>query len=249
MLEISWSLLTYLLIGLFAFAGLYKGWWKEAITTVFLTILVFLLQLPQVAQALVDFINFLIFLVWSLFSETYQAIFGDVLETGLGVQAETGPPFIDAGDGQTWIIILFIFLIAAILFSRFSLPAHSRLLPSYSGYYVSRRASLLGGLLGGLNGWLIISLIRAYADGRLLPGGGGSPNGASDSIVIQAVNVPVTSITDSFLPWFFISFGVLILLIALRSRVVLKKDKDGYRKIDRLSPLGYQKTEITVVKE
>ena len=39
-------------------------------------------------------------------------------------------------------------------------------------YTVRPTGSILGGLLGGLNGFLIINLIREYLDGRNLPGGG-----------------------------------------------------------------------------
>ena len=45
MVEVNWTLLTYLFIALFALGGYFKGWWKEAIVTVFLTVLVLLLQL------------------------------------------------------------------------------------------------------------------------------------------------------------------------------------------------------------
>lgn len=243
MLEVNWTIVTFLLIGLFAFAGLYKGWWKEAITTTFLTILVFLLQLPQVAGALIGLINLVLSLIWGLLSETYRLVFGDIF----GLETVSAPPQINPSDGQTWIIILFIVLALAVLVSRMSMPNYGRLGPSYSGYYVTGQASLLGGLLGGINGWLIVSLVRAYLDGGKLPGGSGRT--ASETVIIQATNVPFTSITDSFLPWFFIGLGILIFIVAIRSRIVILTDKDGYRKIDFLSPVGYERQTVVVVEQ
>ena len=50
-MEINFTVLTYFAIGLFALNGLFRGWWKEAISTFFLILLVFLLQQPGVAAS------------------------------------------------------------------------------------------------------------------------------------------------------------------------------------------------------
>jgi len=248
MVEVNWTVLTYMLIGLFAFSGFFKGWWKEAVVTIFLIFLVFLLQVPAAAQALIDLINFIIAALWGLLSETYRIIFGDFLKTGLGVETDGGIPRIDAGESQTWLIILIIFLGLAILIGRITLPNSGRISRPYFGYPPTFGGSILGGILGGVNGWLIVSLVGAYLNGQNLPGGSSaaatliSPN----TVLVQAVDVPTTTIQDSFLPWFFVALGLITLLMAIRSRVTVLKDKEGFRKLDYRPPLGHRKIEVSV---
>lgn len=246
MLEINWTPLVYLFIGIFALAGLYKGWWKEAITTIFLIILVFLLQLPPIAQGLINFINFIIFLLWSLLPTVWQATVADFLEAALSVDLGNGPPHIDGSAPQTWIIILIIFIAAAKLVSRSRMPGSGRAADSFIGYVVTWRASLLGGLLGGLNGWLIVNLVRAYLNGRNLPGGEDAIARIPRDVLVQIVELPSTSVTDGFFPWFFIGLSIVSFLVAFRSRVVIIKDKkDGYRQIAYNPPIGHTKYKVT----
>ena len=56
-MEIDWTVLTYAVIGLFALTGFFRGWWKEAVTTIFLVILLFFLQQPAIAESFVAVIN------------------------------------------------------------------------------------------------------------------------------------------------------------------------------------------------
>jgi hypothetical protein len=245
MVGINWTVLTLLVIGLFALAGLFKGWWKEAITTIFLGILVFFLQVPDVAQIFIDLINLIISTIWRILPDFVL----DFLETVLGIGATGAPPQIDAGSAQTWLIVLIVFIGLAILIGRLSLPGSGRRADTYSSYVVTFGGSLFGALLGALNGWLIIGLIRTYLDGRSLPGGGemaatSMATPPSDQVVIQAVDVPHTTILDSFLPWLFVGIGLVVLLAAIRSRVTVK-EKKGFRKVVYKSPVGYEKAKTT----
>lgn len=247
MAEVNWTIITFLLIGLFALAGFYKGWWKEGITAIFLTFLVFLWLFPNVAWAFIEAINIVIAFIWGLFSEVYRIFFADVLEASLGVETGNGPPRIDAGDPQTWIIMLIIFLGLAIVVSRWSLPSYGRLSLPYYGYPVTCSGRFFGSILGAINGFLIISLVRAYLNGSNLPGVASDQTAASTAgdVVIQAVEVPRTTILDSYLPWFFIALGIFILILAVRSRVVIESEK-GFRKVDYRAPLGYRKIDVVV---
>jgi hypothetical protein len=244
MVAINWTVLVYLFIGLFALAGYFKGWWKEAITTLFLTFLTFLLQLPPVAQALINLINFMVAFVWGVLPDTFRVSAADFLEIGLGVSTAGGPPEVDAGDPQTWLVMLIIVLGLAILIGRSSLPASGQVSPPYFGYVTTWIGSLFGAFLGGLNGWLIISLIRAYLSGDNLPGGPGPTAASSPDVLVQAVAVPSATILDSFLPWFFMAVALVVFLSALKSRVTVLKDREGFRRIEYRSPPGYRKTEI-----
>ncbi len=245
MVEINWTVIVVLLILLFALMGYFKGWWKEAITTAFLTCLVLLSQTPMLAQFFIDAINFVIALLWRLLSSSSLINFRDSLALSLGL--ETGvTPQLDAGDGYTWIVILILFLALAILIGRYSLPGWSRSEMPYHGYIVTPRGAAWGGLLGALNGWLIISLIRVYLDGSKLPGGGTSAAALTPGgVAVRATDVPLSGIEDSFLPWFFGGLAIFILITAFNTRVAFLKDKDGFRKVEVKPPLGYVRQKIT----
>lgn len=230
-MEIDWTTITVFIIALFALAGFFKGWWKEAITTVLLAILVFFLANPDIAQWVVSGVNSIIELVWSWLNTT------------------NSPPQIDAASTTTWLAILIVFLIISVLISRMLLPHGSRRI----GYATRPMGSILGGLLGALNGFLIINLVREYIDGRNLPSGGipteiamaGSQSSgriASSGVTITATDVHAFTILDSYMPWIVMGLGLIVLIALLRSRVGMHQ-KNGFRKIDYKVPYGYRKVE------
>ena len=241
MAEVNWIVLAYLIIGLFALSGFYRGWWKEAITTIFLTLLVLLLQVPLIALLVINFLNFILATIWPLLPDFIV----DFLQTVVGIQSGLNPPQIEAGSAQTWLIILLLFIGVAILISRFALPASGQVYSSYSGYIVTYGGSIFGAVLGALNGWLIISLAQTYLEGVNLPGDGQVRTAvSSDRALIQAVNVPTATILDSFLPFLFVTIGLIVFFVALRSRIGIYQEK-GFRRIIYKSPLGYRKINIS----
>ncbi len=247
-MEINWTVLTYFIIGLFILNGFFRGWWKEAFTTVILVFFVFLLQQPGVAEVLVDLINRSFNWVWQILPDSLRNFLQNFLESGLGIStAVDGSIQIDPGNPGTWLIFLILFLAVAALISRIFLPDHG----SGSGYAVKPIGGVLGGLLGGLNGFVIVNLVREYLDGRNLPGsnstfptevaqagGGGSIAMASPGVSFQAAEVPSFTILDSFLPWVIIGVGILIFLMAIRNRVKLSNRVIGKPKI--VLPYGYE---------
>jgi hypothetical protein len=244
--EVNWSLLTYLFIALFALGGYYKGWWKEAIVTIFLSFLVLLLQLPHVAEFLIEALNLITDLIWGILPQSLRLLISDFLETGLGVDTGGNAPQFQAGDPQTWIVILVLVLAAAILFSRLWLPNAVQTGATYYSYVSFWSSNFFGALLGAVNGWLIISLLGAYLDGSKLPGSTGpSLAGRAGDVLVQGVEVPSASILDSFLPWLFIGLGFLLFLSALKTRVAMVTDKDGFRKVEFGPPPGHRRHEIS----
>ena len=69
---------------------------------------------------------------------------------------------------------------------------------------------------------------------------------AATGATLQAVAVPNFALTDSFVPWIFVVLGLLVLVAAVSNRVAVRKDKEGYIKVDTTKPLGYDKVEVTV---
>ncbi|MBN1218778.1 MAG: hypothetical protein JXM69_07615 [Anaerolineae bacterium] len=241
---IDWMLLTYVIVGFFALLGFFRGWWKEAITTFLLAFLLLLLQRPDWAQAVVDFLNWIIASIWQLVVQLF----------GL---TTTVPFQLDATSAGTWIMILILVLVFSIFISRLVLPSHAYRIPGQY-YAVSIIGRVLGLLLGALNGFLVLSLVREYLDGRALPGGvapeteitiaGGSAFGpAATSVSIQAVNLPTVTILDSYLPWLIIGLGLLIFFAALKTRVRLLRSSAG-SKIEYASPYGYRPVAVERAK-
>ncbi len=241
-MEINWTALTYAVIALFAISGFFKGWWKEAITTGFLAALVFLLRNPDLAQVVINAVNNGIQWLWKFVPNGLHPTLEQVFNLQPGEV-----PLIDAGDPGTWLVILIFFIAASIIVSRYSLRNYG----AGAGYEVKPAGSVLGGLLGGLNGFIIMGLIREYLNGVNLPGGvtpttaaiesGGTVGAASSGVVLSATNVPATTLLDSYLPWFLMLIGAVVFLAAMKNRVGYAKNKDGYRRIHVKQPYGYKK--------
>jgi hypothetical protein len=245
MVGINWTVLAIGAIGLFALVGLLRGWWKEAITTVFLAFLVFLLLMPQVGQLFINLMNMALNLIWQILPQVAL----DFLNTFFGGSTSAAtPPHIDPSNAQTWLVILAVFVGLAALAGRIILPGSSQAARTYQAYAVTRGGCLLGGLLGAFNGWLMVSLVRTYLAGGHLAGASRAAAALSappNEVMIQAVNVPNATIMDSFLPWLFAGVGLAAFFAVFNSRVALKTDKDGFSKTDFKPPLGYQKYSVT----
>ena len=234
-MEIDWIFISYLVIGFFAFFGFFRGWWKEAMTSVALALLIVLLQQPTWAATVVDLLN--------------QAIATGLDLAGRVVTVPFVTPQIEASRPSTWLIILLVLLGLSAFLGRLILPGTANRLPGQY-YAVAPIGRLLGGLLGGVNGFLILGLVREYIDGRALPGrtppetaislaGSSSFGTASQTLSIQAVNLPTFTILDSYVPWLIIGLGFMILFAAVWTRVRVVSKPGAGRKIAYTPPYGY----------
>lgn len=235
-MEIDWTLLSYLVVGIFALSGFSSGWWKEAIIALFLGFLVFLLQNPSLAQALVDSINSLLALV----PDSIVAVFEELLGRNITLQ-------IDATQSGTWLLILFLGILFTTQIGRLALP------PSY---FLSPIGRIMGALLGGFNGFVVLGLAREYLDGRGLPGAGeetatagiagmslageSSFGPAASSLSIQTTNLPTFTILDSIVPWIIVGIGLLIFIAAVTSSVTVQTNSENMKKVSRRTPFGYR---------
>ena len=240
-MEINWTILSYLVIIFFAVSGFSKGWWKEAVITVILAFFLFLLQNPNLAQTLIDGFNNLVNTIWSFIPTEITPVVNTGLSTVFAVQTGGSEAWqVDASSPGTWITILAVTVGLAMLFTRFGF-----------NYTPTGVGSLLGGLMGALNGFLIVNLVREYLDGRALPGqevaytsqltlvGGSSYGPASENLTIQMSDLPSFTILDNILPWLIIGIGLLFLVAVLRSRVGVARSADG-RKIETRVPPFYR---------
>jgi hypothetical protein len=237
-MQLDWTSLTFAVIGLFALSGFFKGWWKEAITTMFLVVLLFLLKNPTFAAMLVDWVNQGTEWIWqyipSAVLPTLEAVFGWP-PVKCRHQRQRPQHLADYHD-----------------FLHRRQHCYQPLQPadygSGYGYEVRPVASILGGLLGGLNGFIIMGLIGQYMTGANLPGGGSKlpvdvtaagVADASNYIFFRVGDLPTFSLLDSYLPWILIILGLAVFLAAVKTRVVYVSDSKGYRQIKTKSPYGY----------
>ena len=240
-MEINWTILSYLVIIFFAVSGFSKGWWKEAVITVILAFFLFLLQNPNLAQTLIDSFNNLVSTIWSFIPTEITPVVNTGLSTVFAVQTGGSQAWqADASSPGTWITLLAVTVGLAMLFTRFGF-----------NYTPTGFGSLLGGLMGALNGFLIASLVREYLDGRALPGqevaytsqltlvGGSSFGPASENLTIQMSDLPQFTILDNILPYLIIGIGLLFLVAVLRSRVGVARSPDG-RKVEARMPPFYR---------
>jgi hypothetical protein len=237
-MQINWTLLTYIVVGVFILGGFSSGWWKEAIVTFFLGVMVFLLQDPALAQKFIDQLNAGLTRFWQILPASVTVSLAEALTSGRGsIQA-------NAGSSGTWLTILLVGVVLATQIGRLALP---------STYALTAVGRLLGGTGGGVNGLLIVNLVREYLDGRSLPGhvasgvtagvqvvGGSAYGDAATAISVQAGNLPNATILDSAAPWIIIIGGVLLLAAALLNSVTVQTNAQKMRKISYRKPFGYR---------
>jgi hypothetical protein len=240
-MQINWVVVTYWVIGFFAVAGFFRGWWKEAITALFLGILVLFLQQPTWAQAFIDLLNNFLVTLWGVIPDSLKPIITHGLETLFSINTGGGPLQADPSAPGTWLTILALAIALSILIGRLAL-----------GYPPTLRGSLLGLLLGGLNGFIALSLVREYLDGRSLPGsvppspaeislaGGSSFGPAATDLSIQATNLPSFTILDSLIPWIVVLLGLLFGFSALKTRLGMATNSEGMKKVDYKVPPFYK---------
>lgn len=226
---IDFETFILMVVGIFGLVGFIRGWWKEALTTGLLVVLLWLLTQPTLARSIIEFINQIVRLIFS-FSTA-----GSLQPTELAAAAGTvDAPTIDPTQFQPYIIILIILIILSYFTGNVAL----------GDVALTPIARIFGGILGLINGFIIVSLIREYMLGRFLPDSGVSAAAAvPGSLSVTVSDVPQASIMDGITPWIFILAGAFVLLLALGTRY---KYTSG--KLTRQAPLGYKPSKTPTVK-
>lgn len=241
-MQIDWTLVSYVVIGIFALIGFFRGWWKEGLTTFFLTLLVLLLRRPDLARTVVEWLNQGIAAV--------SRFVADLFDFPEGTEAVLQ---LDPNRSSTWLIILFFVLGLSALLGWIFLPGTTSRPAKY--YAPTIIGSVLGVLVGAVNGFLIINLVREYLDGRSLPGnvssdasitslGDAAVASPAPTFSIQVVNLPDFTILDSYIPWLIIGGGVFVLVTLLWTRVKYRTKAGAGSKIEAVPPLGYKPLQI-----
>jgi hypothetical protein len=246
---INWPLVACFTIGFFAISGLFRGWWKEAVTTIVLGFFILLLLNPDWADAFINVINQLIATVWSLIPDGIIVAFNNLFETLFGTSLGTGPVQLDASSAQTWLMILGLSVGFSILLGRAGLGEN----PSILGRFI-------GAIVGAVNGFLVLSLTREYLDGRALPGReapvseipvitSNTYGPAATQLGVTITNLPLSTILDSVVPWIVVGIGLLFFFSILKSRIAIDSNKDGSKLRAKLPPFYKKRPEPKTRKQ
>ena len=209
--QIDYTLISSMVIGIFGLVGFMRGWWKEAITTGLLALLLLLLRRPEDAAKLVDSIDRIVVAAWEAIQQM-RAASGMI---AAAMPAEE-PPVLDPKRYSVYVIILVVAVVASYFLSRIGLTDT-----------MSAAARLIGGLLGVYNGIVVLTLVREFMIGRFLPGAGdmSAAAAAPTSVAVEVMNLPETSFAEAPVVWFLIGGGCLVFLAAIITSVRLGRQR------------------------
>ncbi len=201
-LQIDYTLVTYIVIGIFALVGFMRGWWKEAVTTGLLTLLILVVKRPELAATVFDFIDKLVMTIWQALQRVRET--SDLVASALPAEE---PPVIDAKRQSVYIIILIAAVIASYFFSKIGLTQT-----------MSAGARLIGALLGAYNGYIVLNLLDWFMRGRLpsveeVTAAGVPP---PSEVTLTVTNLPTTrTLEQDGVVLLLLAGGFLVFLLAL----------------------------------
>jgi hypothetical protein len=221
LIEIDYQALTFMIIGAFGLVGFFRGWWKEAITTGLLTLLLLMLKVPDVATRIVETVDGVVNAVWDLIQSFSQS--SDFVASAVEVGP---PPDVDPQRYWVYVIALVMLVIASYLIGKTGLTQ----------YGLSPAARLLGAIFGFYNGFVAISLVREFVIGRFLPGATEVAASAAppSTVTVQVMDLPDSSIAEGPASFILIVIGFLLLIVALAGGWSRKN-----LKMSRRTPWGY----------
>ena len=216
--DIDYRVLTYIVIGLFAFNGFTRGWLREALTTVLLMALVVMLAQPALTQRIIT--------IASAVTKAFLSAFLKRAGTGTVGALNTTVGSIFSVDNPYGFLIL-----ATVLLILLSYALGRRTLDEGRLSPLSR---LLGGTLGAVNGFIVLSLLRQYLLTLLhLPASGGvsaaQAGQVTQQVTVGVKNLPPIGLTTGFTPWIFLAFGFMVFVFLVRE-LATRRSRQQQRK-------------------
>jgi hypothetical protein len=194
-LPIDFQELRLLILGIFAFVGIMRGWYREGITTLFVALLGILVWQPEAADKIINWINnvikFLIMLFRSGFSFDPARI---------AAQTVSPDDLLDPSSYRLWTIIT-LFLV----FASYAVGEATTNRP------LTGLGRLLGGIFGLANGYMLLALARQYltdywrAQGQIVA--------QSGRVTLQMTDVPAGNLVGGVGVIFVL--GILVAVVAL----------------------------------
>jgi hypothetical protein len=169
--------------------------------------------------AIIEFINGIIETAWGILVGLFEAL-GIVEPT---VAATSTPPILINPDDRTvFVIILIIMVLLSYFTSKITL----------GGRTATVGGRIFGGILGAINGFLAVNLVKEYIVGRFFPETGlTAQTAAPDQLSIAVTGVPPESVFTDTSQLLVIGLGVVILALILANRVSRKGRREpwGYK--------------------
>lgn len=196
-LPIDYSDVITLILAVFAFVGIMRGWYKEGITSLFVSALAILVWRPALANKIIGVINSIIKLVLTFFNANFSL---DPARLSAAAQSVDPDWLLDPNSYRLYIIVTVALLIVSYFLGEASFKGR-----------ITPLGRLLGGLLGLFNGFVIATLLKQYLFNYLV-----SQDrfvAQSDQLAIQMTDVP----TDNF----FAGYGIIFILVVLVGVIAL----------------------------
>jgi hypothetical protein len=194
-LPIEYSELLTLVLAIFAFVGLMRGWYREGVTSLFIGVLAVLVWKPEIAAGIISKLNAILGLVIKFVKSGFSFDLGTV-----SAQAVDAKWTIDASSYQFYIVVTTILVIVSYLIGEATF--HGKVTPL---------GRLLGGVLGICNGYVLLSLVRTalinYAEDQ-----GFYAQGAGD-VSVRFTDVPAEN--------FFAGYGIIFVFVVLIGVIAL----------------------------
>jgi hypothetical protein len=221
LINIPYETLTIIIVALFALSGFLRGWWREGITSIFLILLTVFLTQPELAGSIIEFLNGVINTAWNFLRGLLETL--GLVEPAVGAAAVTPPIVLDPNDRTLFIIILIVMIVLSYFTSKITL----------GGRTITIGGRIFGGILGAINGFLALNLVKEYIVGRFFPTTGLSAQSAAPSTLSVAItDVPPESVFTDTSQLLVIAIGVVILALLLANRLTPKgsrRDPWGYK--------------------
>jgi hypothetical protein len=205
-ITIDWGMLAIIMVALFAISGYLRGWWREAITTVFVVALAIFLTQPDLARSIIEAINNIITVVWN-------ALSGLLSGAGVAAAAAEPPVVLNPENQSLYILILIVIVLLSYFTSRITL----------GGRTISFGGRIFGGILGAVNGYIIVNLLKEFVVGGLVPGTGVSVQSAApNTISVSVADVPPESVFSGVPLLLLILLGLLAFGLLFANRLTRK---------------------------
>ncbi len=194
-LPIEYSDIITLILMIFAFVGIMRGWYKEGITSIFVAALAILVWKPTLANKIIDLVNAILRLFVTFFKANLSLDPAQLSATATSVR-----PILDPTSYKLYIIITVVLIIISYFVGE----------ANFKGK-MTPLGRVLGGLLGLFNGFMIASLIKQYLLNYLAARN--QYMAWSNQLSIQMTDVP----TDNF----FAGYGIIFILVVLVAVIAL----------------------------
>jgi hypothetical protein len=203
LIEIDYQALTILIVGAFGLVGFFRGWWKEAVTTSLLTLLLLMLKVPAIGTTIVGIMDRVVGFVFDILQTVTESseITASAVEVG-------PPPEVDPQRYWIYVITLIVLVLASYFIGKAGLAQE-----------LTAGGRLMGAILGFYNGFVAISLVREFVIGRFLPDADVVAATATppSTVSIDVTNMPTESIADAPTAFFLIGIGFLILILVVNT--------------------------------